>query len=334
MSYKLQVTNYKFCFLLSAFCFLLSSTFTAVAQNSHELKINEMFINNHDNLMDVYGNRMPWLEIFNTSQVNLDIADYYLTNDTTGLSSKEVEDKAHWYKIPKGDTRTIIPQGGYLVFFLGNTPQYGTLHTNFNPLDTPYSNYVALIHPNGHELIHLFSFPEDLRSAEQSYGYAIDYGPETFMRDSIQLHNLRYLNVFSPNSTNNHEPKPVKETPKNAVWQVIFATLVLFSALFLSLIFLKSFGKWYSDTRNNRVARRSAKREAAEMAEMAELARVIAPPTDLDDSEEIAAIGMALHLYLDANHDEESEILTFDTTALRYSPWAQKNLVLKRVTRK
>jgi hypothetical protein len=242
-----------------------------------------------------------------------------------------MEDKAHWYRIPKGDSRTVIPQRGYLIFFLDNMPNYGTLHTNFNPIDTPSNNYIALIHPNGLELIHFFSYPEELRFSDKSYGYTVDYGPETFIRDGEEIQNLGFLDIFSPGATNNHEPAPVREKPKYAVLAVIGATLAIFSTLFLILIMLKSFGKWVTDTRNKMIAQRAAKREAAKTAMFAQSEKANKPQ---DNGEELAAITMALHLYLNANRDEESEIITFDTTAPRYSPWAQKGLVMKRVVRK
>ncbi|HNZ61704.1 MAG TPA: hypothetical protein PK903_01100 [Paludibacteraceae bacterium] len=41
-------------------------------------------------------------------------------------------------------------------------------------------------------------------------------------------------------------------------------------------------------------------------------------------AEEIAAIAMALHLYLDSAHDEESNVLTIKRIERRYSPWNSK----------
>jgi len=55
---------------------------------------------------------------------------------------------------------------------------------------------------------------------------------------------------------------------------------------------------------------------------------------EFDNGEELAAIAMAIHLCMNANRDEESEILTFNTMAPRYAPWAQKSLVMKKVVRK
>ena len=40
--------------------------------------------------------------------------------------------------------------------------------------------------------------------------------------------------------------------------------------------------------------------------------------------EETAAIAMALHLYFEEQHDEESNIITIKRIARRYSPWSSK----------
>jgi hypothetical protein len=55
---------------------------------------------------------------------------------------------------------------------------------------------------------------------------------------------------------------------------------------------------------------------------------------NVNNNEEVAAIAMALHLYLNANRDEESEIITIDMPSAHYSPWALKSLVMKRVVRR
>jgi hypothetical protein len=118
------------------------------------------------------------------------------------------------------------------------------------------------------------------------------------------------------------------ETPKYAVLTVIVFTLVLFTTLFLFLPILKAFGKWVTDKRHNYLAAKTAKREAAIAAATVHVNELT---TTRNISEEAAAIAMALHLYLNENRDEESEIITFDTRLPRYAPWAQKNLVMKKV---
>jgi hypothetical protein len=51
-------------------------------------------------------------------------------------------------------------------------------------------------------------------------------------------------------------------------------------------------------------------------------------------NEEVAAIMMGLHLYLEESHEKESEIITIETPSIHYSPWAQKQFVFKKVQRK
>ncbi|MCK5135044.1 MAG: OadG family protein [Bacteroidales bacterium] len=45
---------------------------------------------------------------------------------------------------------------------------------------------------------------------------------------------------------------------------------------------------------------------------------------DKISGEETAAIAMALHLYLDEFHDEESGVLTIKRISKTYSPWSSK----------
>jgi len=119
---------------------------------------------------------------------------------------------------------------------------------------------------------------------------------------------------------------------KYSVITVIAATLVVFTILFITLIMLKSFGKWLTEMRQKYWEHKQQKRELK--AAQAAAALLEEEPKEPGNSEEIAAIAMALHLYLNANRDEESEVITFDPMAPRYSPWAQKNLVMKRVSKR
>lgn len=47
-------------------------------------------------------------------------------------------------------------------------------------------------------------------------------------------------------------------------------------------------------------------------------------PADGLSGEETAAIAMALHLYLDELHDQESGVLTIKRISKTYSPWSSK----------
>ena len=84
---------------------------------------------------------------------------------------------------------------------------------------------------------------------------------------------------------------------------------------------LKIFGKWANEKILNPFAQEDIKNEKKEAS------------NELTD-EKIAAITMAMHYYFNSYRDEESEVITIDMPSAHYSPWAQKNLVMKKVVRK
>ena len=86
--------------------------------------------------------------------------------------------------------------------------------------------------------------------------------------------------------------------------------LIVFTALVLLFFFFNSIPTLLSLGRNKKSVRRGE-----------------APPGSLKErlsGEETAAISMALHLYLDELHDEESGVLTIKRISKTYSPWSSK----------
>jgi hypothetical protein len=329
-SSKVQTSKFKVQILLFAFCFLLFLPFCLFAQQITDLRMNEMFINFEDepNLADEYGRHVPWIEIFNTSYNKVNIAECYLTNDTAGLAQGIISKK--WYRIPKGDPMTIIPQRGFLIFYLDNKPSYGPFHTNFDPRDEGASNYVALITPNGKKLIDLFDFPDELRPSSHSYGYRFDYGCEKDEHGHT-LYEKTFLSHFTPGSTNNYEITETKsdimrKNDPTGLALAVIAMSVVFAALFVIYIMLKIFGKW------GNVKITKPKTHGISKTAINSEDRII--DEEEFNSEALAAITMAMHYYLNEYRDEESEIITIDMPSARYSPWAQKELVMKRVMRK
>lgn len=47
--------------------------------------------------------------------------------------------------------------------------------------------------------------------------------------------------------------------------------------------------------------------------------------------DETAAIAMAIHMFFDEQHDEESNVITIKTIQKRYSPWSSKIYGLRNV---
>ena len=109
----------------------LTATFTrltdseARAQGITPVRINEVSGSN-DSYVDEYGKKGDWIELYNTTDKEIDVEGMYLTDNP---------EKPTKYMITKGDTRanTKIPAHGYLVIWCDNkraTTNQG-LHATF-----------------------------------------------------------------------------------------------------------------------------------------------------------------------------------------------------------
>jgi large repetitive protein len=84
------------------------------------LVINE-FMADNASYADENGNFGDWIEIFNGTDSEVDIAGYYITDD---LAIYDI------WQIPTGDESTIIPSGGHLILWADKDPTQGVLHVN------------------------------------------------------------------------------------------------------------------------------------------------------------------------------------------------------------
>ena len=289
-------------------------------QSVRDLRFNEILIKNTDNFDDEYGRHVPWVEIFNTAYNNVNMAGCYLTGDTTGFAAagkKGGEVPEHWYRIPKTDVNTNMPQRSYLVFYLDAEPLYGTFHANFDPR-TSETDYLALISADGKDLIDIMHYPKEaLMDSTLSYGLE---------KDGI-TGDAHFLDQFTPGSSNEVKATVSKQERLKRDDPYGISMSVVFTALILIFCMLKLFG--YG---SKKIAQRNAQKTAAAAAVPAATADA-SKKEDLPDQltgEEAAAIAMALHLHFNSMHDEESEIITIDMPSAHYSPWAQKGLIMKR----
>lgn len=308
------MNKYRFSLI---FVILFSFSLCGFSQQIIDLKLNEILIKNDSNFVDEYGRHVPWIEIFNSAYNSVNISECYLTDDTTGLA--DGTGIQNWYRVPKGDPHTLILQRSFLVFFLDNSPLYGTFHTNFDPA-TSKTDYVALISSNGRKLIDIIKYPASLRNVPHSFG---------FKNDGIGEKD--YLEYFTPGSCNKvmtdltKSERMAKEDP-SGLGLALIAMSVVFIALILIFLMLKLFGKLSS----RQIPKKSAKTKTPVVAAVEK----INEEDGEINAEEIAAITMALSLHLGTHHDKESEIITIESPSAHYSPWAQKQLTFKRVSRK
>lgn len=299
------------------------TTGAVFGQSVRDLRFNEILIKNTDNFDDEYGRHVPWVEIFNTAYNSVNLAGCYLTDDTTGFAAGKKKggvEPEHWYRIPKTDINTNMPQRTYIVFYLDAEPLYGTFHVNFDPR-TSKTNYIALISADGKDLIDMMYYPK-----EQLMDTALSYG---LVEDGI-TDNAEFLNHYTPGSSNVIQTKVskqerLKRDDPYGIGLAIISMSVVFTALILIFAMLKLFG-WSS----KKLAQKNAKK--TETPNVANVADVKENKDDDDQltGEEAAAIATALHLHFNSMHDEESEVITINMPSKHYSPWAQKELTMKR----
>lgn len=309
----------KYLVLLAALL-ITASTF---GQSVRDLRFNEILINNKDNFDDEYGRHVPWVEIFNTAYNSVNLAGCYITDDTTGFAAGKKKggvEPAHWYRIPKTDIKTNMAQRTYIVFYLDAQPLYGTFHVNFDPR-TSKTNYIALISADGKDLIDLMYYPkEELMDTTLTYG---------LLEDGV-TGNAGFLDHYTPGSSNETQAKVskqerLKRDDPYGLGLAIISMSVVFTALIMIFAMLKLFG-WSS----KKLAQKNAKKTETPVA--ANVANVNGEQEDDEQmtGEEAAAIATALHLHFNSMHDEESEVITINMPSKHYSPWAQKELTMKR----
>jgi hypothetical protein len=87
------------------------------------LFINEFLASNTTGLKDPQGEYEDWIEIYNFSDTDTDLAGMSLTDDLTNPTK---------WQIPSGyPSQTTIPANGYLVFFADQDTADGPLHADF-----------------------------------------------------------------------------------------------------------------------------------------------------------------------------------------------------------
>ena len=266
-------------------------------------------------IVDDYGEKGAWVELFNSTFAPLEISSVYIT--TVKFDNPDSIDKALMYAVPLGDVNTKIPKRQHVIFWADSLPTRGTFHTNF-VLTPGRDNYIAIYDADGRTLIDEIVVPADL-AAGSSYARKIDgeggiNDPEAWeVRDGSED---KYITPSSNNiiKDTNKKVDTFHERDKRGFALTIMAMCIVFTALLvLCLCFMLISKIGEKITRANKM-----KSQGLAPKEVARDAR-----PDHDSGEEIAAIVMALHEHLDA-HDTEQTILTINKVKKSYSPWNSK----------
>lgn len=309
--------------LLTILLIMAACVATVSAQGRKSLRINEVMVQNDNSVVDDYGCRTAWIELFNSNYAPVEISNVYLTNDKRVLDIENPQErKKMMYAVPLGDVNTKIPKRQHVLFWADGQPTRGTFHTSFT-LTPGEENWIGLFDANGLDLIDEVVIPAEL-PANTSWARNKDGIADTWMvRD-----NLTDSTYVTPSSNNiikdsNNKVERFSSEDANGFAMSAMAMCIVFSALLvlcISFYIISKIGAYVS--KHNK-----AKSQGASLRE---LPRDEHP--DHDSGEEIAAIAMALHEHLDA-HDQENTILTINKVKRAYSPWSSKIYGLRETPR-
>lgn len=156
----------KFISVIALAVLAIAGTVGAAAQSRSALRINEVMVDNSNSVVDEYGNRSAWIELFNANFAPLEISAVYLTDDPA---------QPRKYPVPLGDVNTEIPSRQHVVFYADGEPNKGTFHTNF-VLVPGQDNWIGVYDADGKTLIDEVTIPASLL-AGQTWARSIDgYG--------------------------------------------------------------------------------------------------------------------------------------------------------------
>ncbi len=284
----------KLCLLLIA----LLACSGAMAQNRRALRINEVMVQNDSSIVDEYGHRSGWIELFNANYGPLEISSVFLSTDSTNKTM---------YPVPMGDELTKMGKRQHVIFYADGTPAHGTFHTNLT-LVPGRDNYVFLYDADGITEIDRVLVPASLLP-DQTYARATDGGDTWEVRNG---QGEKYITPSSPNviRDTNNKVEQFARLDSHGFGMAAMAMCIVFGALFVLCIAFYLISKIASAMQR----RRKAESQGTEVASV---------DVEHDSGEEIAAIVMALHEHLNA-HDTENTVLTINKVKRAYSPWSSK----------
>ena len=294
--------------LLLTIVAVFATLFPAAAQGRAGLKLNEVMVVNNSNVVNEFGERHAWIELFNSNHAPMEISSVFITDDPA-------EPKK--YPVPLGDVLTKIPKRQHVIFWADGKPARGTFHLNF-VLKEGQDNWIGVYDANGITLIDSVTVPASLQ-ADMSYARSVDGTGAWEVRND---QGEKYITPSSNNIIKDQNNKIVafKEKDENGFAMTLMAMAVVFSALLvLCLCFLAISKIGEAIARKNKMAAHGVTRDEAHDHH-----------EDQDSGEAIAAIAMALRDHFDA-HDNESTILTINKVRRSYSPWSSKIYSLRQL---
>lgn len=284
----------------------LAALVTLRAQNVSDLIIAEALVEaDSTGIVDDFGQRGGWIELYNTSTGTVNFGGCFFTDDRSYLRKSP---------IPKGDRRTALGPRQVTLFYANGNASSGTFYIGFTlrPGSTVY-----LVSNDGRTIVDSLEIPYKLAAGESVSKFPVDAkGLKFKTSDTPTTPSPRVIN--GSHGTASNAQVMAEKDPHGTTLSLVSVTVVFTALALLWLLFWLFF---------ERPAKRKATAAAGPSRKTrgtpdAEVAAAIALALDMEeDGDTYAAIATALHLYLSESvHDAESFVLTIRP---RPSAWAE-----------
>ena len=294
-------------FLLFSLALLTAAA--GYAQNVSDLIISEVLAEpDSTGVIDDYGRRGGWIEIYNTSMGTVKFGGCYLTDDPANLKKS---------LIPKNDLSTQIGPRQSKLFYASGRTHDGTFYCDFTlaPGKTVY-----LVSNDGRTIIDQLTIPEDLPAGKSVAKLATDAKGLEF---EVVAPCDPTPRAYNGDPTAASKSDQMAERDPHGWILTLVSVSVVFSALAILWFFFwllferpakRKAGVIPSAARNLSKAQKAGTPDG-------EVAAAIALALDMEQGGDVyAAIALALHLELGATaHDAESFVLTIRQDPSRWN---------------
>ena len=276
----------------------------AFAQNVSDLIISEvMAVPDESSVVDGYGEKTGWIELFNTSQGTVNFGGCFLTDDPSDLRKSPISGL---------DRSTRLGPRQSVVFYASGHGSDGTYYTNF-PVRA--GSTVYLVSNDGRTIVDSIEIPADIPAGKSVSKFAHDYKAVIF--DDVRTTSPTPGSYNAGGSLETGAQKVAREDPHGWILTLVSVSVVFFALMLLWWLFAALFGQ-------------KKKKAPASKGMNPEVAAAISMALQSEFGSEVyAAIGLALHEYLqDTVHDNESFIITIRPS--EGSQWASKSQGFRR----
>ena len=298
------------------------------AQNVSDLILSEaLAVPDSTGIVDEYGRRGGWIEIFNTSQGTVNLAGCYLTDDRTDLR-KSI--------IPKGDLKTKLGPRQTTLFYASGNGNDGTFYAGFTvrPGRTIY-----LVSNDGRTIIDSLAVPADLPVGKSVYKTANDLRQIEFeTQDTPAVPSAGMPNIDMNAATKAQDM--AEKDPHGFILSLVAVTVVFSALAILWFLFWLFFDRPAKKAKAAQASSAKPDKTSSVIPSVAkespsdEIAAVIALAMDMEQGGDVyAAIALAMDLYFsDTVHDAESFVLTMRPK--EGSAWNDKKQNFRKLPRK